>query len=79
MKNDSIINKFLTRNYSNNAQLLYIYIHGKPKCKELIINNILSITYEVFGDLGLKKNIIAFLENKKSTMLGEKTTIKTIY
>jgi len=83
MEGSSIMWKFLTREYPDSHQVIYLYVCGNVRTPKTGVEQIMKPTKKIFNpmlnDELIKTIIIGFLEYKKRQYLKGEITVKPIY
>ena len=83
MEDSMIIWKFLSREYPDSHQVIYLYVCGTVRSPKTGIDQIMKLTKKVFGpsmnDHFIKSVIIGYLDYKKKQYLNHEIKVKPIY
>ena len=83
MEDSTIIWKFLTREYPDNHQVVYLYVCGTIGAPKISIEHMEQFIKKVFtpiiNDNFIKVIIIAYLDNKRKQYLKGEIKIKPNY
>lgn len=83
MEDSMIIWKFLSREYPDSHQAVYLYVCGTVRSPKTGIDQILKLTKKIFGpamnDHFIRAVIVGYLEDKKKKYLKGEIKVKPIY
>jgi hypothetical protein len=83
MDDSMIIWKFLTREYTDKDQVIYLYVCGNVRSSQRAIDQVVTLTKKVFApsmnDHFIKTVVVAYLNYKRKQYLNSEITVKPIY
>lgn len=83
MEDSVIIWKFLTREYTNDHPVVYLYVCGNVRSPKTAIDKAMIllklIFYPAMTEQLIKTVLIAFLDNKKKLYMKGEITVKPLY
>lgn len=83
MEDSMIIWKFLTREYPNNHQVIYLYVCGNTRSPVTAVEQVMKITRKIFGpalnDHYIQTVVKGYLDYKKKQYRNGEIPVKPIY
>lgn len=83
MEDSVIIWKFLTREYTNDHPVVYLYVCGNVRSPKTAIDKAMSLLKEIFypamSEHLIKTVMTAFLEQKKKQYMKGEIIVKPLY
>ena len=83
MSDSIIISNFLTSEYPDNHQTIYLYVNGGLRSEKLVINEIMKLSSKIFlpgiNETFLKASIKEFLDEKKKLYKNGEIKVKPLF